>query len=265
MLFPRSSYAPRVLPPPWQERRTLVAGDGVRLVAVHVPAAGERRDLGAVVAHGFTGSLTEPGYRRVVGWLTQAGIGVVGLDFRGHGSSSGLTTVGEQEVLDITAALGWLRLLGYRRLATIGFSMGGAVVLRHAALHGGVGAVVSVSAPARWYYRGTMPMRRAHQAVETPLGRLVSRTALGTRIRPTGWDPIPLDPRGAAELVGVPLLIVHGDSDHYFPLDHGEELGQSPSATLWVEPGFGHAENAASQDLVARLAAWVAASVEGGG
>lgn len=261
MLIARSS---RPLPPPWQERRTLVAADGVRLVAAHAPAPDGGRALGAVVAHGFTGSLAGPGYRRVVQWLAEAGIGVVGLDFRGHGSSSGLTTVGEQEVLDVDAALAWLRLLGYQLAATVGFSMGGAVVLRHAALHGGVGAVVSVSAPARWYYRETTPMRRAHQAVETPIGRLVSRAALGTRIRPTGWDPIPLDPRGAAELIGVPLLVVHGDSDRYFPIDHGEELGASGSATLWVEPGFGHAENAASPELVQRLAAWVESNVEGG-
>lgn len=254
--------ARRAVPPPWVDRRPLVAADAVRVTAAHAPPTGGGRAVGAVVAHGFTGSLADDGYRRVVGWLANAGIGVVGVDFRGHGTSSGQTTVGEQEVLDVDAAHQWLRLLGYRHRASIGFSMGGAVVLRHAALHGGVDAVVSVSAPARWYYRGTTSMRRAHLAVEHPVGRLVARTAFGTRIRPTAWDPIPLDPRRSAARIDVPLLVVHGDADHYFPLEHGEQLAAAGSATLWTEPGYGHAENAASRELVERIAVWVREHVE---
>jgi pimeloyl-ACP methyl ester carboxylesterase len=159
-------------------------------------------------------------------------------------------------VLDADAALGWLRLLGYRRLLTVGFSMGGAVALRHAAMVGGVDGVVSVSAPGRWYYRGTPSMRRAHFVVEHPVGRGIARTLRNTRVAPKGWDPLPLSPRDAAAQIAVPLLVVHGDSDAYFPVDHAEDLARAGSATLWVEPGFGHAENAASEELVARIAAW---------
>lgn len=253
----------RPLAPPWVERRALVASDGVRLAAAHAPPPTGDRATGAVVAHGFTGSLDSAAYRRACGWLAAAGVGVVGLDFRGHGGSAGESTVGDREVLDVDAALGWLRLLGYRHLSAVGFSMGGAVVLRHAGLHGGVDAVVSVSAPARWYYRGTPSMRWAHVAIEHPLGRLFSRSVRGTRVVAEGWDPLPLDPRGAASLVTVPLLVVHGDADHYFPLDHGAELAECGSATLWVEPGFGHAENAATQDLMSRVARWLDDAVEG--
>jgi pimeloyl-ACP methyl ester carboxylesterase len=238
-----------------------VTDDATRLAVAHAPPAGDR-GLGAVVAHGFTGSLTDAGYRRVVTWLTDAGVGVVGLDFRGHGGSAGLTTVGDREVLDVEAALTWLRQLGYRRYATIGFSMGGAVVVRHAAMVGGVGGVVSVSAPGRWYYRGTPSMRRAHFVVEHPVGRWVARTLRNTRVAPDGWDPLPLSPREAAAQVAVPLLVVHGDVDAYFPLDHAEDLARGGSATLWVEPGFGHAENAASAELVGRIAAWARENVE---
>ena len=250
------------LPAPWAERRTLVTDDATRLAVAHAPSAGSERDLGAVVAHGFTGSLTDAGYRRVVGWLASAGIGVVGLDFRGHGGSAGLTTMGDREVLDAEAALGWLRLLGYRRHLTVGFSMGGAAVLRHAAMVGGVGGVVSVSAPGRWYYRGTPSMRRAHFVVEHPVGRWMARTLRNTRVDPAGWDPLPLSPREAAAQIAVPLLVVHGDSDAYFPLDHAEDLARAGSATLWVEPGFGHAENAASAELVGRIAAWALENVK---
>lgn len=255
----RRSHDP---PAPWAERRTLVADDGTRLAVAHAPPAAGPQDLGAVVAHGFTGSLSDAGYRRVVEWLTAAGVGVVGLDFRGHGGSAGLTTMGDQEVLDAEAALGWLRLLGYRRQLTVGFSMGGAVVLRHAAMVGGVGGVVSVSAPGRWYYRGTPSMRRAHFVVEHPVGRWMARTLRNTRVAPEGWDPLPMSPRDAAAQIAVPLLVVHGDSDAYFPLDHAEDLARAGSATLWVEPGFGHAENAASPQLMGRIAAWALENVE---
>ena len=94
--------------------------------------------------------------------------------------------VGEVGVLEsMEAAVVWARELGYARVVTVGFSLGGAVVLREGALMaegpGRVDAVVSVSAPAFWYYRGTRIMRVAHWMVETRPGRLVMR-ASGTRI-----------------------------------------------------------------------------------
>ena len=53
------------------------------------------------------------------------------------------------------------------------------------------------------------------------------------------------------EVVGrispIPLLIVHGDSDHYFPVEHPEALyaaAREPKE-LWLLEGFGHAESAA--------------------
>jgi fermentation-respiration switch protein FrsA (DUF1100 family) len=155
----------------------------------------------------------------------------------------------------------WARSLGYTRVATLGFSMGAAVVVRHAALHGGVAAVAAVSGPSRWYYRGTTPMRRAHWVIERRLGRLVGRVALRTRVAPGGWDPVPEAPH---EVIGriapAPLLIVHGDADGYFPLEHAEKLfaAATEPKKLWVEPGYGHAETAASPELLTRIASWLA-------
>ncbi|WP_153452730.1 alpha/beta hydrolase [Streptomyces smaragdinus] len=233
-----------------------------------------------VVAHGFSGSLRRPALVHAAEVFGRYA-GVVTFSFRGHGRSGGRSTVGDREVQDLAAAVRWARALGHERVATVGFSMGGSVVLRHAALHrapeggsseGGGGsereragrtgahadAVVSVSAPARWYYRGTAPMRRLHWAVERPLGRAVSRAALRTRIHHERWDPVPLSPVAAAPLIApTPLLIVHGDRDAYFPLDHPRSLAAAaPHAELWLEEGFGHAENAAPDELLERVARW---------
>ena len=64
-------------------------------------------------------------------------------------------------------------------------------------------------------------MRRVHWAVTRPAGRLVSRFGFGTRIHPADWDPVPRSPVESVPLIApTPLLIVHGDQDAYFPLDH---------------------------------------------
>ncbi|OKI10130.1 hydrolase [Streptomyces sp. CB02923] len=251
--------------------------DGVRIDASRTPprapAGTPADDLAIVLAHGFTGALERPALRRAAEVFAQRAA-VITFSFRGHGRSGGRSTVGDREVLDLAAAVGWARALGYRRVATVGFSMGGSVVLRHAALYGGAregrtdahtDMVVSVSAPARWFYRGTASMRRLHWVVTRPTGRLVSRLGLRTRIHPEDWDPVPLSPVAAVPRIApTPLLIVHGDQDPYFPLDHPRMLAGAAGpdgCDLWLEPGFGHAENAAPAELLERIAAWTAERV----
>src|SRR5215213_9626806 len=145
---------------------TLRAADGVVISAHHDQSAG---DLAIVVAHGFSGSWRRPAVRRAASILAGFG-GVISFDFRGHGSSAGKSTVGDREILDLEAAVAWARELGYAKVVTVGFSMGASVAVRHAALHRNVQAIVSVSGPARWYYRGTAPMRRVHWVLEKRLG-----------------------------------------------------------------------------------------------
>jgi pimeloyl-ACP methyl ester carboxylesterase len=240
---------------------TRYAADGTPIDAYHDP--GPSNALAVVVAHGFTGSWRRPALRRVAAVLREHA-GVVSFDFRGHGRSGGVTTVGDREVLDVAAAVDWAVELGYERVATIGFSMGASVVVRHAGLRAADApvphAVVAVSGPARWYYRGTPAMRRAHWVIERPMGRLVGRVALRTRIAATGWNPVPEAPfEVAGRIAPAPLLVVHGDADHYFPVEHAEQLyaaAQDPKE-LWLEPGFGHAENAATPELIQRIATWI--------
>ena len=123
-------------------------------------------------------------------------------------------------------------------------------------------AVVSVSAPARWYYRGTAPMRKLHWLVTRPEGRLVGRYGFRTRIHHREWNPVPLSPVEAVPRIApTPLLIVHGDRDGYFPLDHPRMLADAAGdrGELWLEHGMGHAEHAATEELLARIGAWGAA------
>lgn len=195
--------------------------------------------------------------------LSSAG-GVIAIDQRGHGGSGGASTLGYREVHDVDAAVRWARELGYERVVTVGFSMGAAVVIRQAAVLRGVDAVIAVSGPAFWYYRGTSVMRRLHRAVESPVGRWGIRRFMATRVIGERWPvPWPIPPVEAAELVApAPLLIVHGTRDTYFPVEHATSLHRAAVAAapdladLWVIDGMGHAESAMTPDLVARMSAW---------
>jgi pimeloyl-ACP methyl ester carboxylesterase len=245
---------------PILKAKTLVTDDGVAIDAVHIPGAD---DLAIVLAHGFTLSWQHGHVWRVANTLS-ATAGVITFDFRGHGRSGGLSTLGDLETRDVDVAVGYARELGYRQVVTVGFSMGASVVLRHAGLVGGVDAVVSVSSPGRWYYRGTRPMRLVHWAVEHRSGRIATRMLLNTRISSGGWHPVPLPPAdAAARIAPTPLLIVHGDADGYFPVDHARQLfaaARDPKE-LWIVPGFGHAEAATTPELLERLGGWIRAAV----
>src|SRR5438309_4748962 len=194
--------------------RTLVTEDGGPIDAMHLPAGTDRA---IVLAHGFTLSWQHGAVWKVARRLNRSA-GVIAFDFRGHGRSGGLSTLGDRETKDLAVAVAYARELGYRRIVAVGFSMGASIVVRYAGLVGGIDAAVSVSGPGRWYYRGTYPMRRVHWAVERRLGRMITRLWLNTRISPGRWNPVPMPPaEAAARIAPIPLLVVHGDHDLYFP------------------------------------------------
>jgi pimeloyl-ACP methyl ester carboxylesterase len=237
-------------------RDQLLTDDGERLAATLLPGPGSTC---VVLAHGFSGSI--PKVRWIAERLTSYA-SVLSYDARGHGRSTGATTLGDREVLDVDAAVRAARQHGYEQVVTCGWSMGGATVIRHAALRTELqhppDAVVSVSSTSRWFVRDTVPMRRLHRVVETRSGRLFARRVMRTRISPRGWDPLPAAPVDCVAAVApIPLLVVHGDRDGYFPVAHALALAEAAGepCELWLEEGFAHAESGASPELVDRLGA----------
>ena len=248
---------------------TVLTADGERVSAA-LDRARTPTGLALVVAHGFTGSWRRPDNRRVARALSAYG-DVVSYDHRGHGASTGVTTLGDAEILDLDAAVRWARWCGAERVATVGFSMGGSVVLRHAALADRApDAVVSVSAAGFWFYRGTPPMRVLHRAVASPLGRGILRHGFGTAVTEQEWtEPYPLSPSESAELLApVPLLVVHGTQDTYFPVEHARsivaayaagarERGVPDRCREWIVDGFAHAESGVDDAVLTGIGAWV--------
>lgn len=243
----------------------LATADVTRLHGVLYTGSADRMtppNLGFVVGHGLAQHVRKPAVRRVLRRLSRHAP-VLGVDFRGHGRSSGRSTVGAAEVWDIAAAVDHLRGLGCRRVVTLGFSLGAAVVLRHAAVtepEGRPDAVIAVSSPARWWVRDTRAMRRVHWLLEQPHGRWSARM-LGVRLGQP-WVEIPSSP---IELVGdirpTPALLVHGRQDHYFPVSDAVALRDAGGCELWIEPGMRHAEQATTPALVDRIAGWAVDTV----
>ena len=111
---------------PVLKAHTLVTEDGVPIDAAHLPGD---RGLAIVLAHGFTLNWQRPAIWRIARRMSRYG-GVVVFDFRGHGRSGGLSTLGDREIEDVAVAVAYARELGYQRVAIVGFSMGASIVLR---------------------------------------------------------------------------------------------------------------------------------------
>jgi fermentation-respiration switch protein FrsA (DUF1100 family) len=107
-------------------------------------------------------------------------------------------------------------------------------------------------------------MQRVHWLLETTVGRRLGSRVVRLRL----GEPWLTPPRSPLEVVSAiaptPLLLVHGDRDEYFPLEHFRALAQAagPGATAWVVPGFGHAESGATAPLVERIGRWASATID---
>jgi pimeloyl-ACP methyl ester carboxylesterase len=109
-------------------------------------------------------------------------------------------------------------------------------------------------------------MRRVHWLLETPTGRWVAEKALRTRVG-GGWGVPPEWPIVVAgRIAPTPVLIVQGDRDPYFGVEHGRALAAAAAgADYWELAGFGHAEGALTPVLVDRIGGWVATATRRAG
>ncbi len=234
--------APRAFP--------LVTSDGVELSARMYGAAGS--EVAVVFGHGFTGSQHN---RRVVAFaehLAEHGLAVYTADFRGHGESGGLSTLGNREVHDLEALVALARSR-HTRIVSVGASMGAFVALRHAGLGGRVDAVIAISSPADGREPRLPRARVLSTLVRTARGRkLLDR--YGTHVDPLR-TPVESPPLDLAAEITVPVAIVHGGRDRYVPVSDAHELYDrlSEPRLLVVLPGFGHAEAGFDDDFAELL------------
>lgn len=222
--------------------------DGVALVGSRVGLDGPS----LVFCHGFLGWHRKP---RMVSFVEQLAheFVVYALDFRGHGASHGSSTYGDLEYLDVDAVVRLAREQRGRPVVTMGVSMGGIAVLRHAAYRGDIEAVVAISTPARWDGHPSRSMKRIQKITSTRRGRGIARLA-GYRLA-NSWS----GPEHPEDVVGriapIPLLLVHGVDDHFFDVQEAHRLyGRAGEPKrLMLSSRFGHAEDGLNQAFAERV------------
>lgn len=222
----------------------LRAADGVPLRASLLPGPAPRGGPAVVLLHGFNAHSRKPRYAWLADELATR-FTVLAPDLRGHGTSGGHSGLGSHEHHDVAAAVAHVRDRGHDWVAIVGVSMG-ATSAAHAAVHGvDRDATVLVSGPGFIEEApSTRPMQQLQRVWRSAAGRGALRATTGVRIvHPREWEPPP-HPADAVAHLDSPLLVVHGDDDHYFPPEHAESVAAAASnAVLWREPEFGHAED----------------------
>jgi alpha-beta hydrolase superfamily lysophospholipase len=223
--------------------------DGVRLAGARVGDAGPT----IVLVHGLLGWHRKVRIVRFVEELASRFV-VYAFDLRGHGASEGASTYGALEVLDVAAAVGRAREnRPDERVVTVGLSMGGVAVIRHAALHDEVDAVVAISTPARWDGHPSRAVARLRWLGSTDGGRRVAR-GLGVRLGVLdSWPESPEDVVG--RIAPTPLILVHGRDDHFFEEEEAWRLYRRAGEPkrLMLARRFGHAEDGLTPAFAERL------------
>jgi len=220
-------------------RRPVMTRDGVCLDTLRL---GREPGRGVILCHGFGGNKNIRNFVALAQDLSQL-FTVYSFDFRGHGLSPGHSTFGYLEVNDLAAVVEQAREDGNRSLAALGFSMGGVVVLRYAALYGGLDAVVAVSVPADIRTARAPGSRLIRLLMGNPLGRAIAARRYGVKVDKIwkqGDPPASLVHRIAPQ----PLTIIQGEDDYVFELDQARELQHraGEGCRLKTFPDFGHAE-----------------------
>jgi len=162
-------------------------------------------------------------------------------DFRYLGESGGhYSTAGAKEILDLKAAIKFLKNKNINKIGVWGFSMGGAVALMGAAEIPEINMVVSESSYANLnkisYELYQLPI------LKYPLGWLTSFWAkIFLKI-----DTKKISPLESVKKLNIPVLIIHSKTDQVIPFDNAlllqKAMKKKSLAEFWFTDGLIHGE-----------------------
>ncbi len=216
------------------EEVTLTTDDGIRLEGWWMDRGSDKT---VVLLHGYTVSRWAFYIRRMMEYLADEDYNILTFDFRAHGRSGGrYTTFGNMELLDLKAALEWIRARrrGDGKVALIGYSMGGIVTIR--ALAEGMADVGVADSPPFYADRSAARGLKYFANLPSSLYPLVKVFAKAL----TGVENV--DVMGYAERVMRPLLIIVGKQDPLVRVEEAEEFVAlnreiNPRVELWIGEG----------------------------
>lgn len=146
--------------------------------------------------------------------------GIVLFDFRSFGKSEGSrTSFGAREILDLEVAIDYLQGMGYERIGVFGFSMGGGVALRAAALDTRIKAVATYAAPAN-----IVELGQHHYRFLGPFSKPFVKVLLLWAQMTYGVDEWELIPEYSVPGIRVPVLLTHSENDTLIPISQAERL-----------------------------------------
>jgi uncharacterized protein len=183
---------------PRADEVVLTSVDGEKLIAWHVPPRGSRPVV--IYFHGNAGALDLRAGR--FKWLTEDGVGLVALSYRGYGGSSGKPS--ETGLIDD------------------GFAAYDFAAARYPANHivfwgESLGTGVAIAVAAERKVAGVI--------LDAPFTSIADVGAAAYPFAPVRWlikDPFRSDERIAR--VSAPLLALHGELDRIVPIRFGEKL-----------------------------------------
>ena len=214
----------------------------------------EDSSLAAVLVPGWGGYKFDEHLLQTLPVYHGAGYGVLMLDLRAQGESSGARrTLGYREVRDVRGALAWLQRQGYAldQVVLHGWSMGGATALR-AAPGTGVAAVVEEAgyADLPLLLKGKLPEFVRFGGLLEPAILLAGR--LFPDFDP--WDVVPKNDAAKLSDEGVPLFIIHSTGDEIVPYEQAKILAAAyPEASVWKLQGYRHVEAYEHPEYAGRL------------
>jgi alpha-beta hydrolase superfamily lysophospholipase len=215
--------------------------DGLRLSGWFLPARHPQAPI-VLIAHGLNAS--KENFLPSAILTRDLGFDTFIFDFRAHGDSEGhTTTLGFEEAHDVKAAYDWIhRTHPDRPVYALGYSMGGAAVIRAAAEYGIFDRVVldsTFSSVENVAYASLLRPLGPFAAIVWRLGRLWGWIWTGVDV----GRHRPVDRIG--ELRGRPLLLIHGTGDAVIPYHESELLREAagPNAELWLVDRADHVQS----------------------
>jgi uncharacterized protein len=231
----------------------IVTADGVELATRYWPSQGTPRAI-VVISHGFTATKDHPEVVALAKSLQTHDLDVIAYDARGHGQSTGVSTLGHLEHHDVAAAVACARQR-HSQVVLIGASMGAIAVLAHAAIATEITGVIAVSSPPDW----RLPMRaRAFIAAglaRTRPGRWVAAHHMSVHIHPT-WIP-PQTARSLEPRIDTPLAIIHGRQDRMIPYTSALPTSTHVKRQATIVPDMGHAFHRGGHKAINDAVDWI--------
>lgn len=260
------------LAPRWRrrERVRLSTLDEVSIGAASIEGPPDA-PLTVVLVHGFANSSRSPRVYAFARALSEQ-FHVVAPDLRGHGSSSGRSSLGLLEPLDVSAAVEYACAVRPRTpVVTVGASLGAIAVLLHAGLFGRapgneVLGTVAISAPAVWGATDGPSSVRLAAMLDSPSALRILRYFCGTRVVSKDRRvPVPFAGDVIAAIAPAFTIVVHDPVDKYFPGSHAERVHgwASDPRDLWWLHRAGHGSDMLTRGFADRLTAELLRRVPG--